>query len=248
VKSVWITYLVIIVYYLLGTIGIYFINRKKDPESRYKAWEKHIIYFFLVNILFFSIVIRTVVFRYVAALIIAVGFSELIKLFIESGYRHKLFFLTSLLIFSVLSGGFFVFTGMGQGLILFSFLILCIFDGFSQVTGQLLGKKKLFPRVSPNKTVEGLAGGSLVAILSALVFKGIIPADSGKALITAAVVVFFAFLGDAVKSLYKRKYNVKDFSKIIPGHGGFLDRFDSLIAGGAGVALLGQILSLLGSG
>jgi phosphatidate cytidylyltransferase len=248
VKSVWITYLVIFVYYLLGTIGIYFINRKKDPVSRYKAWEKHIIFFLLVNILFFSIAIRQIVFRYTAALIIAVGFSELLKLFIESGYRHKFYSLTSLLIFVVFSGGFFVFSGMGQGLILFSFLILCIFDGFSQVTGQLLGKRKLFPRVSPNKTVEGLAGGSVVAVLSALVFKDIIPADTGKALITAAVVVFFAFAGDALKSLYKRKYNVKDFSKLIPGHGGFLDRFDSLIAGGAGVALLGLIFSLLGPG
>jgi phosphatidate cytidylyltransferase len=248
VKSVLIIYLVIFVYYLLGTTGIYFINRKKDPVSRYKAWEKHITYFLLVSILFFSIAIRVVVFRYVAALIIAVGFSELIKLYIESGYRNKLFFLTSLLIFAFFSGSFFVFTGMGQGLILFSFLILCIFDGFSQVTGQLLGKRKLFPRISPNKTVEGLAGGSVVAILSALVFKDLIPADPGKALITATVVVFFAFAGDAAKSLYKRKYNVKDFSKLIPGHGGFLDRFDSLIAGGAGVALLGLIYSLPGSG
>ena len=64
---------------------------------------------------------------------------------------------------------------MGQGLILFAILVLCIFDGLSQVTGQLLGRRKLFPKISPDKTVKGLTGGALVAILSALVFRSLIP-------------------------------------------------------------------------
>ncbi len=237
-KSIWIIYLVIIVYYLLGTAGIYFINRNKDKETRRKAWIKHFTYFFLVSIIYFSIAIKASLFRYVAVVIIIAGFIELTNLYIRSGNRHSLFFLVSLAILAAASACFFIFTGMGQGLMLFAFLILCIFDGFSQVTGQLLGKRKLFPGISPNKTVEGLAGGAAVAVLSALLFKNIIPADAPEALITATVVVIFAFAGDAAKSLYKRKYNVKDFSRIIPGHGGFLDRFDSLIAGGAGVALL----------
>jgi phosphatidate cytidylyltransferase len=128
--------------------------------------------------------------------------------------------------------------------VLFAFLILSIFDGFSQVSGQLFGKTKLFPKISPNKTVEGLAGGALMAILSGLVFKNIVPVSSLKAIILSAIVVVFAFSGDALKSLYKRKYNVKDFGNLIPGHGGVLDRFDSLIAGGAGVTLLGLLMDL----
>jgi phosphatidate cytidylyltransferase len=122
-------------------------------------------------------------------------------------------------------------------------LILSIFDGFSQITGQLLGRTKLFPKISPNKTVEGLIGGALIALLSALVFKSLIIGTPLKAILLAAVIAVFAFAGDAAKSIYKRKYNVKDFSNLIPGHGGFLDRFDSLIAAGAGVALLGLFLS-----
>jgi len=243
VKSIWIIYVIIIGYYLLGTAGIYFINIKKDRETRRKAWIKHITYFFLISIIFFSIAIKTESFRYIAIVIIVAGFFELIKLFLESGYRNMLFFLVSLLALTVLSAGFYSFALMEQGLVLFAFLILCIFDGFSQVTGQLLGKRRLFPKVSPNKTVEGLTGGAIVSILSSLVFKNIIPADPVISLITASVVVLFALGGDALKSLYKRKYNVKDFSRLIPGHGGVLDRFDSLIAGGAGVALLGLFYS-----
>lgn len=238
-------YIIIISYFALGTAGIWVINRKKEPEVARRSWIKHITYFIITSVLFFSIALDIRIFRYVAVLIIAAGFIEVAKLFMESGYRHKLFFLAAMIILATLSAGFFSFSRMDQGLIMFAFLILCIFDGFSQVTGQLLGKRKLFPKISPNKTVEGVIGGAAVAFLSSLVFRHLIP-DIGFSgvLLNAAVVVVFAFAGDTAKSVYKRKYNVKDFSRLIPGHGGFLDRFDSLIAGGAGVALLAWLISL----
>lgn len=240
----WKVYMVILVYFVLGTAGIWFINRNKEPEVARRSWIKHFTYFIITSFLFFSIALKIILFRYIALIIITAGFLELGKLFLESGYRHKLFFLTSLLILVVLSAGFFFFSRMGQGLILYSFLILCIFDGFSQVTGQLIGRHKLFPKISPNKTVEGFVGGAAVAVLSALVFRHLIPAEPLRAIVVAAMVVLFAFAGDTAKSAYKRRYNVKDFSRLIPGHGGFLDRFDSLIAGGAGVALLGWLTIL----
>jgi phosphatidate cytidylyltransferase len=146
-------------------------------------------------------------------------------------------------VLALFSAGFYLFSQMEKGVMLFAFLILCIFDGFSQISGQLFGKTKLFPKISPNKTVEGLIGGVLIALLSAFVFKNLIIAPQINAILFAVVVVIFAFIGDTAKSIYKRKYNVKDFSNLIPGHGGFLDRFDSLIAGGTGVALLGLLLN-----
>ncbi len=241
-KTVWAIYFIILVYYLLGTIGIYFINRRKDAEVKHKAWVKHIVYFIVTNIVFFSIAFNSVFFRIFTVLTIIVGFCELYKLFRESRYNHIGYFSTAICIFALLSTGFYFFSLKDKELILFAFLIIAIFDGFSQVSGQLFGKAKLFPKISPGKTIEGLIGGSLVALLSALVFKSLITGSPLKAIVLAFVVVVFAFAGDAAKSIYKRQYCVKDFSNLIPGHGGFLDRFDSLIAAGAGVTLLGLFM------
>lgn len=241
----WKIYIIIISYFVLGTAGIWVINRRKEPEVARRSWIKHFTYFIITNIVYFSIALEVIMFRYIAVVIIIAGFLELGKLFLESGYLHKFFFMTSLLILALLSSGFLIFSTMDQGLILFAFLILCIFDGFSQVTGQLLGKRKLFPKISPGKTVEGFIGGATFAILSGMVFRQLVPeAPTTEVLLLAAVVVLFAFAGDTAKSAYKRKFNVKDFSRLIPGHGGFLDRFDSLIAGGAGVALLRWLTGL----
>jgi phosphatidate cytidylyltransferase len=242
-KTIWVIYIIILIYYLLGTIGIYLINRRKEPQVKHKAWIKHINYFIITSIVFFSIAINPVVFRILAVLIIIVSFYELYKLFRESGFNYSKFFWFAICILALSSIGFYFFSHMDKGVILFAFLILSIFDGFSQVSGQLFGRIKLSPKISPDKTVEGLIGGALIAVLSAFVFKNLITAPTLKAILLAVVVVIFAFIGDSAKSLYKRKYNVKDFSNLIPGHGGFLDRFDSLIAGGAGVALLSILVN-----
>lgn len=241
----WNIYIIIFSYFVLGTAGMWVINRKKEPEAARRSWVKHFVYFIITNIVYFSIALEVMMFHYIAVVIIIAGFIELWKLFLESGYLHKIFFVVSILLLALLSTGFLFFSSMDQGLILFAFLILCIFDGFSQVTGQLFGKRKLFPKISPYKTVEGFIGGASVAILSGLVFRQLIPdIPLPEVLLMGTIVMLFAFAGDTAKSVYKRKYQVKDFSRLIPGHGGFLDRFDSLIAGGAGVALMRWLTGL----
>jgi phosphatidate cytidylyltransferase len=236
-------YFVILIYFLLGGIGFYIINRKKDPLVARKSYTKFVSYFFIINILFFSIVIKPVVFGYLAIFIIGVGFYELFNLFHMTGYRQKGFFLLSLFVFTILSVGFFLFSRLEKEVVLFSFLVLSIFDSFSQITGQLWGSTKILPEISPNKTLGGLAGGILVAMASALLLHDLCTGALFRSLFMAAGVVIFAFAGDLAASLYKRKYNVKDYSNLIPGHGGFLDRFDSLIAGGTWVTLNVYVLN-----
>jgi len=235
-------YIIIISYFLLGVIGFYFINRKKETSTARSSWKKTIIYFFIINILCLSIVINPVIFRFLAILIIIMGFYELFVLFRDSGYAKKGFFLISIIVFALFSFPFFLFSGMEKELIFFSFVILSIFDSFSTITGQLWGRKKLFPKISPNKTIEGFIGGTIVAVLSSIVLRGLIEVPATRAISLGAGVAVFAFIGDLLASYYKRKYNVKDFSNLIPEHGGFLDRFDSLIAGGTWVTLFGWIV------
>jgi phosphatidate cytidylyltransferase len=231
-------YFIILGYFFLGAVGFFFINRKKDtPEAR-ESWKKFIVYAGIIHALFFSIVINPLIFHWLAASIVIVGIFELFKVHKDAGYIKKRFFLFSLFLFVVLAFGFYLFSGMGRERILFSFLILSIFDSFSQITGQLWGRRKILPKISPHKTVEGLCGGALAAIFSALLFDDLLAGNAPQTLLIATGIVLFAFLGDMLTSLYKRTYNVKDFSRLIPGHGGFLDRFDSLIAGGAGAALM----------
>jgi len=237
-------YFIILLYYAVGTAGIYVINRKKEPSVKRKAWIKHINFFIIANIVFFSIAFNPIFFRAITILIIIRGFYEIFKLYHDSGFNHRKFFLSSVTLFALLSAGFYFFSMMDKGLILFSFLIISIFDGFSQISGQLIGRKKLIPKTSPDKTVEGFIGGTLIALFSAFVFKNLINDSSFEPLLVAGFVVIFSFAGDTVKSIVKRKYNTKDFSNLIPGHGGFLDRFDSLIATGAGLSFLSLFINL----
>ena len=105
-------------------------------------------------------------------------------------------------------------------------------DSFALILGKKFGKNKLAPSISPNKTIEGLIGGSLVGTLIASLFYIIKINIYHKIFITLIftfVLSIIGQLGDLVKSSIKRTIDIKDFSNLIPGHGGILDRLDSLI-------------------
>ncbi|NVJ89097.1 MAG: phosphatidate cytidylyltransferase [Flavobacteriaceae bacterium] len=108
--------------------------------------------------------------------------------------------------------------------------IIWINDSFAFLVGKNFGKNKLFPSVSPNKTVEGFLGGLTFALLAAL-FISKFNRDFTMInwLIIGFLVSFFGSLGDLVESKFKRQADLKDSGNIMPGHGGILDRLDSLL-------------------
>jgi len=105
-------------------------------------------------------------------------------------------------------------------------------DTFALLVGKCFGKHKLAPEISPNKTIEGSIGGSCFGVVIASLFYIYFIKDYSSlvsVILTTLFLTIIGQLGDLVKSSIKRYEKVKDFSNLIPGHGGILDRFDSII-------------------
>jgi phosphatidate cytidylyltransferase len=118
----------------------------------------------------------------------------------------------------------------GPQLLLLVFGLLWTNDTFAYLSGRLLGKHKLFVRVSPGKTVEGSLGGLLFTIGGVILFSHFVTWLPLKTAIALGVIaVFFGTLGDLCESMLKRQARMKDSGNLIPGHGGILDRFDSVL-------------------
>ncbi|MFC3882541.1 phosphatidate cytidylyltransferase [Bacillus songklensis] len=130
--------------------------------------------------------------------------------------------------------GFYYFIEIRQiGLVyvFFALFIIWATDSGAYFIGRAMGKNKLWPEISPNKTIEGSLGGVGCAILVAVIFQLFAPVEESiiQLLIIAVVLSVFGQVGDLVESAFKRHYGVKDSGRILPGHGGILDRFDSLL-------------------
>ena len=106
-------------------------------------------------------------------------------------------------------------------------------DTFAYFTGYFLGKHKMAPNISPKKTWEGAAGGIIGSVVLCGAFGLIFYSDHGEIWLHCLVIGFFGALfgmaGDLIASAFKRKMGIKDYGNLIPGHGGILDRFDSVL-------------------
>lgn len=112
------------------------------------------------------------------------------------------------------------------------FIMIWCFDSFAYLVGKYLGSHKLMPRISPNKTWEGFIGGALFSALAAALlwnYSGVEFLKLWHWLSLSFLVVLSATFGDLFESALKRKHNLKDSGKMMPGHGGILDRIDSLL-------------------
>ncbi len=119
------------------------------------------------------------------------------------------------------------------GLVYVFFVLFTLWatDSGAYFVGRSLGKNKLWPEISPNKTIEGAIGGICSALVVALIFYFFTNIDLSivKILIVSIIIAVFGQMGDLVQSAFKRFYGVKDSGTILPGHGGVLDRSDSWI-------------------
>jgi len=115
-----------------------------------------------------------------------------------------------------------------RGLLLFLVLLTELNDVFQFVSGKTFGRHRITPVISPKKTWEGFLGGVLLTTPLAALLRFLTPFTLGEALLAGALIACVGFIGDVVVSAVKRDVGVKDSSSAIPGHGGVLDRIDSL--------------------
>ena len=134
-----------------------------------------------------------------------------------------------------------------NGLLLLAiFIFIWVNDTGAYLVGSRWGKRRLAPSISPKKSVEGSIGGLLLVLLSAVVLRLLLFPELSwlRILLIAAVVAIFGTIGDLFESSLKRRAGVKDSGKLIPGHGGILDRIDSFLLAVPAVYLLLAVLDL----
>lgn len=224
---------------LLALIGIYemqgCIGSKKQPIpvilsvltgagmpflARYYNGEGFFGYVFLIAFALIALTFVVSVFSGDEFTVEKAALSSSTAVYIAFGF-------TSLVLLRDLKFGVYIF--------LIPFVISWMTDTFAYFSGMLFGKHKLIPSVSPKKTVEGAIGGTVCAVALTLLYGFIAGRISGSEpqylsiAIIATVVSVLSQCGDLVMSLIKRKFGIKDYGKLFPGHGGVLDRFDSII-------------------
>ena len=154
------------------------------------------------------------------------GFTDVAAVFMAVSYVAVSF--TSMALTRYMPNGSYVF-----GLV---FVAAWVCDSFAYFTGRFFGKHKLAPHLSPKKTIEGSIGGIFFAVLGCMLYGLIIEKTVGinaNYIVLAAIGLILSIvsqIGDLWASLIKREYGVKDYSQMMPGHGGIMDRFDSIIA------------------
>jgi phosphatidate cytidylyltransferase len=227
-------FLLIIISFIIGGGAIILKGIKSNDLLKNKErWIKYFIYLGIVQLIILAICYHDLI-RYISPILVGAGLMEVFYAWKKSGQRPIILFMSLFffLIVSVFFIGFSFCGDMPKQLLVYLFVFL--FDGFSQITGQLVGKHKLSPKISPNKTIEGACGG-FISVLLASFFIGTEPFNNNLVSIVflPLLIGLLALSGDLLASYFKRLCHVKDYSKLIPAHGGVLDRFDSFIFSGA---------------
>ena len=207
-------YIVFSIIYIYFALTEYLLNINNQPNSWFNDLKD--------TILIFSIFVSLFLLRDLFST------KNLISVLIKKYFRF-IFYITSSFIFIYLIANFNGF--YDPSIILGCFILIWVNDSFAYMVGKKFGKQKLFYSISPHKTVEGFLGGLLFCCISAsIVSRYIDDSISTSSWLTMAIIIsVFGTLGDLIESKFKRESNVKDSGKIMPGHGGILDRLDSII-------------------
>jgi phosphatidate cytidylyltransferase len=219
-------------YLIVSAGGMYIANRKVSKTVKRQRWLKFFTYILITGIVVASILFEK--FFVVADIILITATFELIRANFYAVEKEIYRFVFVFVVFIIIALGFFYFSKtFNPSVQLFIYFQVFTFDAFCQITGQIFGRHALLPKISPSKTVEGLVGGVIFCIASAMLARNWINISVYTSIFIGSIVSFTAFCGDMLASYFKRTVKIKNYSNFLPGQGGFLDRFDSLIMTGA---------------
>jgi phosphatidate cytidylyltransferase len=225
--------------FLLGAIFMALANRRASVEIARARWLKLVVFFVIVHVVLAVSAAGRPWVTVLVALILVAGSVEFTLAWraMKTPRPALAWILFAVVALLALGTSWY----LPPGVFAFLFLVTAACDGFSQVTGQLVGRVKLAPRVSPRKTVEGLAGGLIAAVVVALLLRELLGARLQATVAIALLAGVAGLVGDLAASWVKRRAGIKDFSAALPGQGGFLDRFDSLLGA---LVIVGTLLAV----
>ena len=226
-----------IAFYILTLMGLREFMKVREKHKKYPDFIRLISYI-MITLLYFECTLNgnfTLSFNYTTLAGICLTLLLPVVLYhSEKVYNiEDAFYLVGGVFFLGFSMSLFtMYRHIGLDLIIFLFMITIITDSYAYFIGKLIGKNKLLEVISPNKTWEGTIGGSIVGAFVCTVYYLTVINSNSSIFVVFIVVLFLSLVGqfgDLFFSAIKRKYEVKDFSNLMPGHGGVLDRLDSII-------------------
>lgn len=216
---------------ILGAMGVAIANLNADEEVIRRRWIRY--YSYIITTLVVIITIFTELFPILTMLIILAGYFEVIRAVVKFKKRNLPLLTTSVAGYTLIAAGFLFFSFVFNPYFIFSvYLQVLMFTVFSQVTGKFWGRRAIVPEVDRAKTAEGVSGGFIFCVGTALIVSGMMNVTFFVSLFIGVLTATTAVTGDLLASWFKRKMQLKQYSKLLPGQGGFLDRFDGYMVTG----------------
>jgi phosphatidate cytidylyltransferase len=217
--------------FVVGGAAMHAANRRLEAQVKKARWLKFGTYFIITHCMIFAASWGPPVFPVVMIVLAVAGAFEIVRATSRTVFLWPLVPTAAYGIYFLSAAGTILFAAASRpGIAVYAYLIVCVLDAYSQLTGQLIGRHRFSANISPNKTIEGAAGGAVFAIATSLVFRFFAGFDFIHALGCGILLSCAGILGDILSSRYKRLCGIKDFSSLLPGQGGIIDRFNSFFA------------------